>query len=97
MTMTNLKINGTDKNGEPFSVFTKNAFQKFSDPNTIYFESPAAELIRVKGKEKIHDKITAKKGKLDNIKHKVTLNDDVKVRSSDGSSIETAELEIDLK
>jgi LPS export ABC transporter protein LptC len=97
MTMTNLKINGTDKNGEPFSISSEKAFQKFSEQNIIYFESPAAEIVRVKGDQKIHDKITAKKGKLDNLKHRVTLNDSVKVRSSDGSSIETTEMEIDLK
>ena len=97
MNMKNLNVKGTDQNGEPFSMGAKNAFQKFSDQDIIYFDAPTANIVNMKNGKKVNSKITANSGKLDNAKHKVTLNGNVRIKSSDGSTVNTQELEIKLK
>ena len=97
MSIANLKMNGTDKNGEPFAITTRAAFQKFSQPNIIYFEAPVAQVVRAQNGKKIKDKISAQMGKLLKNERRVVLSDDVRVESSDGTTARANEMEIDLK
>jgi LPS export ABC transporter protein LptC len=97
LSVKNLKLNGINKNGDPFSIRAQNALQKFNEPNATYFTNPIANLVRMKDGAKIHDKITAKTGKFLNDQQKIILSKNVKVDSSDGTTASANEMEIDLK
>ena len=95
LSMTNLKIRGTNKKGEPFSVAAVAAVQKFAEPGVIYFTRPVADMQRVKNRQIIKDNISAETGKF--VGDKIILTGGVKILSSDGTSAKTSEMEIDLK
>jgi hypothetical protein len=97
LSVTNVKLSGVAKDGEPFSVSAKSAFQRFSEPDVIRFTEPIADVARNSGGKKIRDKISAANGRMLKNEHKIVLSGDVLVESSDGSSVRTRELEIDLK
>jgi hypothetical protein len=97
LSVTNLKLNGTDKNGDPFSIRATNALQKFSEPNATYLTNPVANTVRIKNGVKIRDKITAKRGKFLNDRQVMILSDNVRIKSSDGTSASANEIRINLK
>lgn len=97
MSLSNLKLFGTDKNGEPFSVFTHAAFQRFSEPDIIHFETPVANIVRIQNGKKIRDKITADKGRFLKNRQRIVLSNNVLVESDDGTTARANQMEIDLK
>jgi hypothetical protein len=98
MAIQNLNMKGTDRNGRPFSLTTRSAFQRFSEPNVLYFEAPVVNTARVKnGGAVVRDNISAQMGKFYKDKSLVVLSDDVRVISSDGTSARANEMEIELK
>ncbi|MDR1071581.1 MAG: LPS export ABC transporter periplasmic protein LptC [Rickettsiales bacterium] len=97
LSMTNLKINGIDKNGDPFSMNVRTALQKFAEPDVIYFTEPTAEITRNAKSGKIRDDIAARSGRFLKDRRKIVLTDNVVVKSSDGTSATANEMEIELK
>jgi hypothetical protein len=97
LSMTNLKINGFDKRGEPFSVNVRSALQKFAEPDVIYFTEPSASTARDKEGRKVRDDITARAGRFLKNKQKIVLTGSVLIKSSDGTSASANEMEIELQ
>lgn len=97
LSMKNLRLAGANKAGDPFLVIARSAAQRFSEPDVIYFERPDADMVRLKNGQKIRDKITAARGRFLKGEHKIILVGNVRVKSSDGTSANANEMEIDLK
>jgi len=97
MSMTNPKIFGTDKRGNPFSIRAAKAQQRFDDQDTFYFTEPFAEVVRIQKDKKITDKISARQGKFLIGPQKIILSGGVSVKSSDGSGGQANEMEINLQ
>ena len=96
LSVTNLSLAGTNKDGDPFSISARSAIQRFSDPDAIHFDRVVANVVRVRNKQKIRDKITADTGRFHKNARKVVLDGNVRVNSSDGTSASANEMEIDL-
>ncbi|MDR1826090.1 MAG: LPS export ABC transporter periplasmic protein LptC [Rickettsiales bacterium] len=96
LSVTNFKMNGTDRNGNPFSLFTRAAFQRFSEPDVLYFEAPNANIVRPKNGKPVQENISAQMGKFFKKTNKIILSDDVRVKSGDGTSARANEMEIEL-
>ena len=93
--MTNLTIRGRNNKDEPFSVSAAQALQKFAEPGIIHFTKPVATTVRRKGAEEIQDRITAETGLFKS--DRIILTGNVVIKSSDGSTAKTNEMEIGLR
>ncbi|MDR1027077.1 MAG: LPS export ABC transporter periplasmic protein LptC [Rickettsiales bacterium] len=92
-----LKIGGRNKDGELFSIAATSAVQKYSEDDIIYFFNPDADIPQTKNGKKIRSRITATYGKYFKESEKIILTENVRVKSSDGSTASGNAMEIDLK
>ena len=92
-----LVINGRNRDGDLFSVAAKSAVQKYSEEDVIYFFQPTADIPQTKNGRKIRSVITASYGKFIKSAEKIILTENVRVKSSDGSTASGNAMEIDLK
>lgn len=91
--LSNAKFSSLDAKGRPFSIVSSEAVQETKDPDTIQLSAPSGTL-RINETETMTAQ--AKTGTYRQAKQHLTLNDDVVVSRSDGLTMKTAILYVDL-
>lgn len=86
-------FNSVDEKNQPYSVTADRALQGRDDPDLIALEKPVAKLKQNDGTELDAD---ATSGLYEQKNQKLNLSGDVNLRHSDGTSLKTEELRIDM-
>ena len=94
--MSDASFSGTDKDGQPFKLKTKKAYQEYNKQDIIYMQEITGTVVRTLDDEKITDNITADNGLYNRKKKTITLSGKVRVDSSNGDKILTEQLVIKL-
>lgn len=94
--MSGASFVGTDKNGSPFQIRAKTGYQEYDTPDIIFLDTVSGKITRIANGEKITDNISANRGQYNRKKKTITLTNNVRVDSSNGDKVRTAELVIKL-
>ncbi len=88
------KLSGSDGKGRTYTVTAAEAAQKFDDPGVIRLFGIAAEIRQADG---TWATFSAATGRYDSGAERLRLDDDIRIRTSDGYAAELQKAEIDLK
>ena len=94
--MSGASFVGTDKNGSPFQIRAKTGYQEYDTPDIIFLDTVSGKITRIANGEKVTDNISANRGQYNRKKKTITLINNVRVDSSNGDKVRTAELVIKL-
>ena len=94
--MSGASFVGTDKSGHPFKLRAKTGYQEYEKPDIIFLETVSGTVTRMNDGQKITDNITANNGQYNRQQKTITLTGNVRVDSSNGDKVRTAELVIRL-
>ena len=94
--MTDANFSGTDRNGQPFSIFAKTGRQEYNTPDIIYMTTVSGTTVRQENGVLITDYIRANSGEYNQSKRNIRLIGNVHIDSSNGDKITTSEMVIKL-
>jgi len=94
VTVSNVKYDGKDDQGRPFSITAESASHADGDERHIALKKPLADIIMASG---AYVAVTAMEGVLDRDADQVTLKGDVTLFHDSGLSFQTDSATIDLK
>lgn len=94
VTVSDVKYDGKDDKGRPFSITAESASHADGDERHIALKKPLADIIMASG---AYVAVTASEGMLDRDQDIVTLNGDVTLFHDNGLSFQTDSATIDLK
>lgn len=95
--MSGASFAGTDKNGEPFKITAESGRQEYDKPDIIYMDNVAGYATKVGAdNKKIVYNFSAKNAEFNRKTRKITLRNDVHIKSDDGNVANANEIVVKI-